>query len=481
MALHRSTVLGLAVEDRAILVAEARVPRGRAELRRVAEFAFPEGITLDDPQRLGRALREFLRRNGFSARRVVIGVPARWLLSKEKGFPPAAPAALAGMVRIEAERSFATELDHLMIDYTNSAASGQGLHALMMAVARQRVDQLLAMSQAAGLRPKALAPTSMVLAGALRPASSSLLMLFLRPDNVEFVVRSGGRFRAIRRLPVALPVRAEATASNSADWNDAVNDEMRRLMPLPSQAEEAPTPTELVIWDGLGLDPDSLLRLGAPLSVRTELSDGLAELGIAPSSCGEAPDGHRFAAAAALALAGARAEGFPVDFLHSRLAVRRKARPGPRVAWTAAASVAVLAACVVLFADWRKEEQDLAALRQRLDGMKPDIEAARRVVERVTFARGWYDRRPKFLDGLHELTLTFPAEGRIWVTSLAMREDMRVAVSGKSADERTVLDTMDRIRNRPTFTDVKLLYMREAAGAAREVTFSMTFGFVDRK
>ena len=480
MMLRQRKILGLAMEERGILAAEVHLSGRRTELRRVAEFAYPDGISLDDPQCLGLALSKFLGEHGFSARNTIIGIPARWLLSKEKGFPPAGASALAGMVRLEAERSFATDLDHLMMDYANGPASGQGARLLMVAVTRQKADQLLAMSRAAGLRAKSLVPTSMVLAAALRPASSSL-MLFLRPDHVELVIRCGGRFQALRHLSVALPAAAGATATSSAAWSQAAVAEVRRLAALLPRTEGVPMPEELVVWAGARLDAQALQGLGGPLSLRTELSNGLDELGIAPSSSDGEANGQRFAAAAALARAGARGDGLPVDFLHSRLEVRGKARPSRMVGWAAAVAVAFLVVCGVLLADWRREERDLAALRERLDAMKADTDAARRVVERVTFARGWYEQRPKFLDCLRELTLTFPMEGRIWVTGLAIREDMRVVVSGKASDERTVLDTLDRMRSGPTFTDVKLLYMREAAGSAREIAFSVTFGFVDGK
>ena len=58
-----------------------------------------------------------------------------------------------------------------------------------------------------------------------------------------------------------------------------------------------------------------------------------------------------------------------------------------------------------------------------------------------------------------------------------MREDMRTVVSGKSADKQTVLDTLDRIRGRAAFSNVKLVYMRDAGATTREIAFSMSFNF----
>lgn len=496
MTLRRRKVLGLAMEERTVLAAEVRMSGHRAALGCTAEFPFPDGLSLDDPQRLGRALAEFLRRQGFSARSAVIGVPARWLLSKEKDFPPAGSSALAGMVHLEAERSFATDLDQLMIDYANGSPPGREARVLLVAIARQKADQLLAMSQEAGLRATALVPTSMVLCSSLRLLSSQSLMLSLRPNHVELIVRSGAlaprpwcaHCRAIKHLPVTLPVHAEAAAkapSALAAWELALAGELRRAVPMRPRSEESVAesgePETLVIWNGANVDSNALKRLGAELSMQTELSDGPPELSTALSSSVEAPSRRGFASAAALALTGARAEAFSVDFLHSRLAGHRKPLYAKRIAWAAAIAATALAIAVLLYADWRNDERKLADLQERLDGMKSDIDSARRVVDQVAFAGGWYDQRPKFLDCLRELTLTFPAEGRIWVTSLAMREDMHMVVSGKSADKQTVLDTLDRIRASPAFTDVAPLYIRDTTGPTREVAFSLTLRYVNRK
>ena len=485
MTLRRRKVLGLAMEERTVLAAEVRMSGHRAALGCTAEFPFPDGVSLDDPQRLGRALAEFLRRNGFSARNAVIGVPARWLLSKEKDFPPAGSGALAGMVHLEAERSFATDLDQLMMDYANGSPPGREARVLLVAIARQKADQLLAMSQEAGLRATALVPTSMVLCSSLRLLSSQSLMLSLRPNHVELIVRSGAHCRAIKHLPVTLPVNPEAAAkaaSGLAAWELALAGELRRAVPMrprgggaEESAPESAAPETLVIWNGANLDSNALKRLGAELSMQTELSDGPPELSTALSPSGG------FASAAALAMTGARGEAFPVDFLHSRLAGRRKPLYAKRIAWAAAMAATALAVAVLLYADWRNDERKLSDLQERLDGMKSDIASARRVVDQVAFAGGWYDQRPKFLDCLRELTLTFPAEGRIWVTSLAMREDMHMVVSGKSADKQTVLDTLDRIRTSPAFAGVTPLYIRDTTGPNHEVAFSLTLRYVNRK
>jgi len=490
MALLGRRILGLAMEERGIIAAEVQLSGRRAELRRAAEFAFPADLSLDDPQALGKALGQFLRAKHFSARTAIVGVPARWLLSKEKAFPSANSSLLAGMIRLEAERSFATNLSDLLLDYSNGRetayAQANGSHVLVMALSREKADRLTAMALAAGLKLKTLTSTSMVLAVALRPAQPASMMLSVRPGHVEICIRSGGSFRVVKHLPAALPGGTRTPGAAQSAWSSTVADEIRRLTVLLPQDDAGSAPEDLVAWNGANLDPAEFDGLGDQLSLQTELSSGLADLGIVPSSTVEEGDCSAAVAAAALALAGARNGGngrrMPIDFLHSRLAVHGKTRMGRRVALIAASALIALAAGGFIFADWRRSERELAGLRNELAAMKPDVEDARAIVQRIGLARRWTDQRPRFLEPLRELALAFPSDG-IWVTNIAMREDMRSVVSGKSADKQTVLDTLDRIRatetvaGRRAFSNVKLVYMRDAGAGSREIVFSMSFDF----
>ena len=461
MAYFKHSALGLAIEERAILAAEVHVANGKAELRRAAEFALPEGASLDAPEALGAALREFLQKGHFAAKTVVIGLPARWLVTKEKAFPPAAAGVLTGMVRLEAERSFATEITRLAVDYVAPDAGGEGARVAMVAAPRARVEAAAALGRAAGLKVAAVTTSAGVLADALRTDAPTLLALCLRPGHVELAVRSDGALRSLRHLPVTLEGPA---------WQEALRAELlRATAQLPAGA-----PRDLAAWDGAGLGADVVNALGA------RAADPLADLGVTMP-----PDGARDAAvhcatAAALACAGARKAALPVDFLHSRLEVR-----GPssrrRLMWAGAAAGALLIASGALFLEWRSEQRELTELRQKRDDLKPNADAARLLVDRVAVLRGWTDQRPRFLDPLRELTLAFPAEGRIWATSLAIRQDMRIAVSGKAADERSVLEVLDRLQANRAFEGVKLVYMRGAGGNSREVAFSMTLNFLNQE
>jgi hypothetical protein len=120
---------------------------------------------------------------------------------------------------------------------------------------------------------------------------------------------------------------------------------------------------------------------------------------------------------------------------------------------------------------------EVAELKATLAGMQADIDVARGVVDRVSDAGGWYDRRPRVLGCLRELTRVFPEEGRVWTSSLALSEEMGGIISGKANDEDSIIEVMDKMKKSDVFSDVQMIYMRDGGKDSQTVSFSMSFVF----
>ena len=75
----RRKILGLAATSRSVTAVEVVAANTGGRASRAAEFVFPDGVGLQEPVLLGKALRRFLRQQGFSASRCVIGMAANWL------------------------------------------------------------------------------------------------------------------------------------------------------------------------------------------------------------------------------------------------------------------------------------------------------------------------------------------------------------------------------------------------------------------
>ena len=462
MMFNARKTLGLAVTEQGISAAEVVWSGPRRTVLHTAVVPFSADARLDEPERLGRELRKTLRQNGITSSRCVVGLAASWTAAREESLPAADAESLRGALSIAAEREFASGAQDLSVDYLDWS-SGKGTSALLVAAPRRVVEQLQAMAKAAGLTLTAITSSAVALALATRGAVSSAgrLVLCLLPGGVELAVQSPGGVRLIRHLPV----RFDRPAAQTGD----LTGELRRILALAPAETGAGAVRELLLWNPAGLDAASLDSLCAQLglsarrcALETDLSvAGGATLGM-----------DRFAQAVALACS--MGEPAAIDFLHSRLAPPVKTWRTRRTLWAVAACLALLVLGVYLFVDWRITQHDVAALQKQLDEMKDSTDQADAMVDTVTFARDWYDRRPEFLDCLREITQAFPQEGRVWATSLMIRADMQALLTGKSVNEAAALEVLDRLKSNPHLANVKPLFIRQVGGTSRDVSFAIS-------
>ncbi|MHC4167193.1 MAG: hypothetical protein ACYSWQ_09580 [Planctomycetota bacterium] len=88
--LGTQTLLGLAIDDSGVVAAEVSVRSGQPEIKRTGLMPFDEKLNSDNAKDLGQRLRNFLRENHFSSKRAVVGIPTRWIVTKEIAAPPGA-------------------------------------------------------------------------------------------------------------------------------------------------------------------------------------------------------------------------------------------------------------------------------------------------------------------------------------------------------------------------------------------------------
>jgi hypothetical protein len=175
-------------------------------------------------------------------------------------------------------------------------------------------------------------------------------------------------------------------------------------------------------------------------------------------------------------MAAARSAPLPIDFTRSRLAPETKSRFGRGRVWATVLAVAVIGALLALYLVVRHRESQLAALNGELKKLQPQVDTAKASIDRLSYARGFFDTRPPMLDGLRELTLAFRDDEKVWVNSFTLRENGKGQISGNAADQKTVLSLLARLSANDRFTDVKMLDLREADARSKEVSFSISFG-----
>ena len=485
MILRSSTFLGIAVGDKTVGCAEVSTAGGRRAVKKVATLTFPQGVSLDTPEAAGAALRAFLNENGFSSSRAVVGVPARWLIARENEVPPADREQVRAMLALAAERLSAAESSELVFDFAgriDTAATGDPTaprRVLLVAMLRQRLEQLDKMMDAAGVSTLALTSSALVLAEAARRAGQDLPMLLLGRQGAEMVFHHAGTPRMLRHLSVV-------TQNGHGVATGPLGSELRRVVALaPTLTNGAASPggngggREMLLWDAVGLSDEQANQLSERIGVRFRPDEGLQSLGIQTAPPAAATEDERavatgqFAPAVSLALAAADRALVPVDFKHSRLAAPRKRTVGSKTLWGAILAAVVVVGIAALYYHVQSREEHHKALQDQLAEMKPRWEEARKDTEHLGFGLGFFEKRSVMLDCLLEITRAFPQDEPIWVTHFTIKEDRdrkgvdirRGTLQGKSPSQETVRKVSDRLKENPKFSEVNFQYVQPAAGA----------------
>jgi hypothetical protein len=446
--LGSGNILGIAISDRTITCAEISANGQNKSVRKTATFTLPADLTLDKPAAVGQALAVFLRSNGFSASKAVVGVPAKWLIAAEKEVPPASSEQVRGILRLAAER-LSSESGELVFDFAGAEAKGGKV--LLVAMLRKQYEKIEQAAEAAGFSIIAITPTSLAVASTASAADRNSPMLMVSHNGAEFVLSSGGVPRMLRHVPLA-QFNGDGPPLNT------LGAELRRTVALGSTA------SDLVLWDALGLSQERIDELAdrSGLKVRA---------GVVANSPAE------FAQPVALAMAGTDRALLPLDFSHSRLAPPKQRKFDRRGVWGVGIGVAAVIGIIALYVDVNHKQGQLDAMNKTLKDQAADVKSAQNMIDRVIYSRGYLSNRPALLDALREVTLAFRDEDPIWATSFTMKDSGKGQVMGKASDEATVLALADRMRKDSHFSDVNVLDVSESSARSRERTFSISFVF----
>jgi len=463
-------VLGLAVDDSGVVATEMSMSAGRPTIRRTGELLWEQEFTGDNAKELGQQLRKFLHDHGFSAKKVAVGLAAKWVLAKEISVPPAGPEALAGVLSIQAERAFSINADELIFDYCGKARATEKSQILLLAARRQTVHLIQELAATAGLHVSSVTVSALSCGKALAGASSTYRYgLYARPTYCELWGQLNGSPRFVKHVPMD-------TEGGGTGYADLLTSTIQRHILLSPAPDQSP-PYEVMAYDACGQVDGVLNRLNERLAPRIKLRDGrdspiCRELGLADAS-----QESRSVAAVAVASTAVATERPAVDFLNPRIGGKKITGHKRVVGWAVFVGIVCFVALAAALADWNADRRDIATYTEQLEQMSDDIAAAQTVVDRISYASSWGSREPHFLDCLRELTLAFPEEGSVWATSLALNENGTGSLVGKAASEPRFYEVLDRIKRNQAFSNVQMIHIRNAGRDSGDKEFAINFTF----
>lgn len=489
-----SKYLGLAIGEKSLVVAEAARTGGAAaapatgRVTQVATFAYPPGVALDTPETLGRALAEFLKARSFSARHAVVGVPARWVLSKPKEVPPAEPDVIVEALRLQVEGEFSQELDNLVFDYAGEVSPTEPRNVLLVAIQGKYLDQIKATLSAAKLSLSAVTPVGCVLgAMASTGKSKSAFVISVGPGGIELAAQDGASPRALRHLGSAgtssgvlageLRRAAFAAGSLGGHANGSAGGNGKAVNGTNGNGHYGPA---LIVWDELTLSDPSRQALADAVGARLEAGN-LEALGVPAGLAGgqRDPGTPSVAGAAALAVAAVSETPFPADFVHSRLSAPKQGGLPRKTVLIAAGAFVAFVLLMFGYFDIQSRQGEVDSLNAQIEALKPQVKTANENIKRIGAAEKWAQVQPRFLNCLHGLTQAIPEDGKTYITNITLKENMKGVLNGRtSGTEQDVYRIVDRMLKTKQFANVKAPQTSKhdgARGAPTEIVFTIEF------
>ncbi len=469
------TLLGLAIDEFGLVVAEVAARVGRPEVRRVGQLTFEEKLSAETAKDLGQQLRQFLRANHFSSRHAIVGIPTKWIVAKEIVAPPASADALAGMLGIQAERAFSLNASDLIFDYFGRTSTSESSKVMLLAARRQIISEIKELTVAAGLQVQSVTVSALTFGRILSRSGPEVRYgLYTRPTYCEFWSQANGQLRTIKHVPMA------GVNGTPSDRAEELTSAIQRLI-LMSGEGQAP-PHEVTVYDADGRADGLVDRLNTQLKPQITVTDGRAGLLSSRVDLGEGSENAQSIAAAAVAMAGVATDKPSVDFLNPRLGHKKTSSRKRVKVWAAVAAIVGVAAVGTVVADWQIKRSDIAGYNEQLEIMREDVETARELMNRMKYAGPWTSREPVFMDCLRELTSVFPERGTIWVKNFSLNgETGRGSLVGKAVDEQSFYDVLGKMNHSEAFADVRMLHLREAGSNSGEWEFTITFKFQGAK
>lgn len=469
--LSARNILGMAIDEFGIIVAEVRYRTGHSDVRKVGQWSFEEKLNSDNVKDLGQKLRQFLRKNHFSSKQTIIGIPTKWVIAKEITAPPASSYVLAGMLSIQAERVFSLNASELVFDYCGRTSVSEKSDVLLLAARRQVIDLITELMDAAGLQVQSITVSALALSKALsKTGLEHRYGLYTRPNYCEFWTQVNGTPRSIQHIPIA---EKSVTPDEHTDQLAAI---LQRMVLLSSQQGQSP-PYKITAYDGSGLSDEMINRLNKKVAPQAEVTNGGSQLLSGRLRLSDHPERAQSIAAVVIAKTGIGSVKPPVDFLNPRIGVKKTSHRKKVTIWAGIIGVACLIALVTVLVDWQADRRDIATYTEQLELMSDDITAAQEIVNRISYASSWTSQEPIFLNCLRELTLTFPEEPLVWATNLRLSENAGAALVGKAVDEKSFYEVLDKIKENKAFSNVQMIHIRDAGRDSREKEFAVHFEF----
>ncbi|MEW6157120.1 MAG: hypothetical protein AB1813_06780, partial [Verrucomicrobiota bacterium] len=232
---HFGALLGLAFDGNRLDGVVLRRTNGSVEIRKSFAVTLTLDLLKDDPELLGREIRNRLDEAGIRERECVVGVPLDWALTLQTQIPDLPESDVESFLAIESERGFPYGLDALTIACSRFNAAPNENYATQVAVPRNNVARLERALRSARLKPLSFSFGLTALHPPQAAESQGVVAIFIGEKSVFLLVTCGGGVASLRTVETAF----EAEVGVKRIFADVLAREVRvTLGQLPAGVRE---------------------------------------------------------------------------------------------------------------------------------------------------------------------------------------------------------------------------------------------------
>jgi len=457
--------LGLAFEGKRITACVVRRAGDRLRIRQTLQTALSLDPLTDDPELVGREVRNHLDAASIRESRCVVCVPLEWALTLRTEVPELSETDTDSFFRVQAEREFPFATEDLFISVSRYGTSDGTHHATIVAMAANHVSVLQKVLKAANLRPAGVTLGIASLLEGTDESEEGIVALLFKENGVDLGVATSGSVVALRSLDETVETDPQRGAF---DVETVVRQLRITLGQMPQDLRDRVRSVKV-------FGPSGLVG-----SVFEELQSSIAPMGMSVESgesgvYGQAAESEalRQMLPTAFAAAAGRLLGRPsgLEFLpprSSRLKVIAGRVSSRGTLWLAgAAAVVVLGfGAAFLYQYWR-----LSRLEVEWSAIEPRVAEIETMQQQVKQFRPWFDDLPQSLLLVRKITEAFPEEGTVWAKSVSIKKLAEVSCLGHARTIRDRETMCDSLRE----TDgVEELHVSEVQGDS-PLQFRLTF------
>lgn len=436
-----SSVLGLALDGSRLEAIVLRRSNGMLRVGPSVSAALALSPLTDDPELVGREIRNHLDKAGIRERACALCLPLRWLLTMQTKLPEIDEAEWPGFLQLEAERGFHSGPEELFTVQSIFKTPSGEKYATLLAAPRNNLASLERVLRAAKLKPATYGLST----AALQPPAETperVITLLLRAGAIDLQVTGGGGIIALRSLDAAIETEGPQRRISA----DFIARELRiTIGQLPGGFAEAPGKIrifgqgEIVRQLITDISP-RLTQMGLKIETPDRVSNASFDKALPPEMA--------LSPALALAAVWVRGGARTPDFLPPRVQAWQQwigsGMSKRRLIWAGEAAGA-LAGCVVLA--FIIQAWEIHNLEGRWDHMSHAVTSLNGQQGLIQKFQPWYDRSYRNLRVLKKLCDAFPVDGEVWAKSVEIRDLHAVTCSGMAEDNAAFTRVHNNLMN----------------------------------